>query len=112
MVSPYYDSLLVKLTAFANTFEGAARKAVRALRETEIKGVKTNIGFLLNVLNHPTFREGNCDTGFIEANPELLNIRKAEDRELKVLNYIGNKVVNETKGIKPQFNVPVFPRIR
>ncbi len=111
VVSPYYDSLLVKLTAFANTFEGAARKAVRALRETEIKGVKTNIGFLLNVLNHPTFREGNCDTGFIEANPELLNIRKAEDRELKVLNYIGNKVVNETKGIKPQFNVPVFPRI-
>ena len=53
VVSPYYDSLLVKITAYANTFEGATRKAIRALRETEIKGVKTNIGFLLNVLNHP-----------------------------------------------------------
>ena len=111
VVSPYYDSLLVKLTAYARTFDAATKKAIRALRETEIKGVKTNIGFLLNVLNHPTFKAGNCDTGFIEANPELLNIRKAQDRELKVLNYIGNKVVNETKGVKPQFNVPVFPRI-
>ncbi len=111
VVSPYYDSLLVKITAYANTFEGATRKAIRALRETEIKGVKTNIGFLLNVLNHPIFRAGNCDTGFIAANPELLNIRKADDKELKVLNFIGNKVVNETKGVKPQFNVPVFPKI-
>lgn len=111
VVSPYYDSLLVKITAYANTFEGATRKAIRALRETEIKGVKTNIGFLLNVLNHPIFKAGNCDTGFIAANPELLNIRKADDKELKVLKYIGNKVVNETKGVKPQFNVPVFPKI-
>ena len=111
VVSPYYDSLLVKVTAHAKTFDAATRKAIRALRETEIKGVKTNIGFLLNVLNHQTFRDGNCDTGFIAANPELMNIRKADDRELKVLNFIGNKVVNETKGIKPQFNVPTFPKI-
>ncbi|MGN0658679.1 MAG: pyruvate carboxylase [Emergencia sp.] len=110
-ISPYYDSLLVKQTAYANTFEAARRKAIRALRESEIKGVKTNIGFLLNVLNHPTFIAGECDTGFIAANPELLNIRKADDKELQVLKYIGNKVVNETKGVKPQFNVPVFPRI-
>jgi len=111
VISPYYDSLLVKMTASASTFEGAARKASRALRETKIKGVKTNIGFMLNVLNHPTFINGNCDTGFIESNPELLNIRMADDKELKVLTYIGNKVVNETGGVKPQFNVPVFPRI-
>ena len=111
VVSPYYDSLLVKITAYSNTFEGATRKAIRALRETQIKGVKTNIGFLLNVLNHPTFKAGDCDTGFIGANPELLNIRKADDKELKVLNFIGNKVVNETKGVKPQFDVPVFPKI-
>ena len=111
VISPYYDSLLVKMTASAYTFEGAARKAIRALRETKIKGVKTNIGFMLNVLNHPTFIKGECDTGFIESNPELLNIRMADDKELKVLSYIGNKVVNETGGEKPQFNVPVFPRI-
>lgn len=111
VISPYYDSLLVKVTAYANTFEHARRKAIRSLRETEIKGVKTNIGFLLNVLNHPVFRDGNCDTGFISNHPGLLNIRSAVDRELKVLNFIGNKVVNETKGEKPQFNVPVFPKI-
>ncbi len=110
-VSPYYDSLLVKVSSYALNFDDARRKAIRALAETEIKGVKTNVGFLLNVLNHRTFREGDCDTGFIENNPELLDVHPAEDRELKVLNFIGNKVVNETKGIKEQYNVPVFPRI-
>ncbi|MGF6375392.1 pyruvate carboxylase [Clostridiales Family XIII bacterium PM5-7] len=112
VISPYYDSLLVKMTAFANTFDDARKKAIRALRETQLKGVKTNIGFLLNVLNHPTFKAGDCNTGFIASNPELMDIAKSQDRELKVLNYIGNKVVNETKGVKPQFNVPVFPRIK
>ena len=111
VVTPYYDSLLVKVTAWAMNFEDTRRKAIRALRETQIKGVKTNIGFLLNVLNHPTFIAGNCNTGFIAANPELLDIRTSEDKELKVLTYIGNKVVNEVKDTKPQFNVPVFPRI-
>ena len=111
VISPYYDSLLVKITSSARTFEDTRNKALRALAETKIKGVKTNIGFLQNVLNHDTFKEGNCDTGFIEANPELLNIRKGSGKELKVLNYIGNKVVNETKGEKPQFNVPIFSKI-
>lgn len=111
VVTPYYDSLLVKVTSWAITFEAARRKAIRALRETQIKGVKTNIGFMLNVLNHPTFIKGDCNTGFIASNPELLDISTVEDKELKVLKYIGNKVVNETKGVKPQFNVPVFPKI-
>ena len=111
VISPYYDSLLVKISAFGLSFEDARRKAVRALRETEIKGVKTNQGFLLNVLNHPIFKAGQCDTGFIGNNPELMNIEAVEDKELKVLKYIGNKVVNETKGQHPQFNVPVFPKI-
>ncbi len=111
-ISPYYDSLLVKVTSWARSFQDAANKAVRALREMKIKGVKTNVTFLLNVLNHPTFREGNCDTGFIADNPELLNIRARQDKELKVLTYLGEKFVNETKGIKPDFDVPVFPRIK
>ncbi len=110
-VTPYYDSLLVKITAYAMSFEDTRRKALRALKETKIKGVKTNIGFLLNVLNHPDFIAGKCDTGFIGANPELLDVRTKIDRELKVLNYIGNKVVNETHGVKPEFNVPAFPKI-
>ncbi len=112
VITPYYDSLLVKLTASARTFTGAADKAERSLREMTIKGVKTNIGFLLNVLNHPSFRAGTCTTNFISANPTLLNIRKADDKEKKVMNYIGNIVVNETKGKKKQFNVPVFPKFK
>ena len=111
VISPYYDSLLVKVSAYANRFDDARRKAIRALEETQIKGVKTNTAFLLNVLNHPTFIEGKCDTGFIEANPELIDIRPAIDREAKVLNHIGNVVVNQTHGEKKSFNVPVFPRI-
>ena len=111
VVTPYYDSLLVKVTAYAMTFEDTRRKAMRALNETVIKGVKTNIGFLLNVLNHPDFIAGKCDTGFIAANPHLLDISPTVDRELKVLNYIGNIVVNQTRGNKPNFNVPAFPRI-
>lgn len=111
VISPYYDSLLVKVTSWAVTFEAARRKAVRCLRETAIKGVKTNVGFMLNVLQHPLFMEGNCTTGFIAANPQLMDISTGEDQEMKTLAFLGNKVVNETKGHKPQFDVPKFPRI-
>lgn len=111
-ITPFYDSLLVKVTAFSRTFEDARRKAIRALRETKIKGVKTNIMFMLNVLNHPTFAAGECDTGFIANTPELLQIDKVEDTELKVIEFLGNKFVNETKGEKKSFNVPVFPKFK
>ena len=111
-ITPFYDSLLVKVTAFSRTFEDARRKAIRALRETKIKGVKTNIMFMLNVLNHPTFAAGQCDTGFIANTPELLQIGKVEDKELKVIEFLGNKFVNETKGKKRSFNVPVFPKFK
>ena len=111
-ITPFYDSLLVKVTAFSRTFEDTRRKAIRALRETKIKGVKTNIMFMLNVLNHPTFAAGECDTGFIANTPELLQIDKVEDKELKVIEFLGNKFVNETKGEKKSFNVPVFPKFK
>lgn len=111
-ITPFYDSLLVKATAFSRTFEDTRRKAIRALRETKIKGVKTNIMFMLNVLNHPTFAAGQCDTGFIANTPELLEIDKVEDKELKVIEFLGNKFVNETKGEKKNFNVPVFPKFK
>lgn len=111
-ISPYYDSLLVKVTAWARTFKDAVNKAKRALNEMNVKGVKTNRAFLLNVLNHPTFRVGMCDTGFIADNPNLLNISVKEDKELKVLNFLGEKYVNGNRGIKPEFNIPVFPRIK
>lgn len=110
-IGPYYDSLLVKVITHSKSFGDAISKNARALREIKIHGVKTNIGFLLNVLNHETFRKGQCHTGFIAENPSLLNVRGGEDKELKILNYIGNIVVNETKGIKPQFDVPRVPDI-
>lgn len=111
VISPYYDSLLVKVISHGRTFNDAINKNTRALKEFQVHGVKTNIGFLLNVLNHEIFKKGQCDTGFIADNPSLLNVRGGEDKELKVLNYIGNIVVNETKGLKPQFDVPRVPEL-
>ena len=111
-ISPYYDSLLVKVTSWARSFHDAISKAKRALKEMKINGVKTNRAFLLNVLNHPTFQAGNCDTGFIADNPELMNIMVREDKEVKLLTFLGEKYVNGNRGIKPQFDVPVFPRIK
>ncbi len=111
-ISPYYDSLLVKVTSWARSFKDATNKAKRALKEMKVTGVKTNRTFLLNVLNHPTFRAGKCDTGFIADNPELLNIMVREDKELKVLTFLGEKYVNGNRGNKPQFDVPIFPRLK
>ena len=111
-ISPYYDSLLVKVTSWARNFADAANKAGRALKEMNVKGVKTNRTFLLNVLNHPVFREGGCDTGLIADHPQLLNVQPKEDKEMKVLTFLGEKFVNGNRGIKPDFNVPVFPRIK
>ncbi|OZV10874.1 pyruvate carboxylase [Tissierella sp. P1] len=110
-ISPYYDSLLVKVTSWSRTFEDAARKVKRALKEVKIRGVKTNIPFLINVLNHEDFLNGKCDTGFISHNPELFDITAKVDIELKVLNFIGEKVVNETIGNKPDFDIPKVPKV-
>lgn len=111
VISPYYDSLLVKMCSYSRTFDDAINKAIRALKEIRIEGVKTNIGFLLNVLNHPKFRAGKCTTSFISNNPELLNIRTGPNAELQLLEFLGNKVVNETKGERCEFNVPIVPEI-
>ena len=110
-ISPYYDSLLVKVTSWSRTFEDAARKVKRALKEVKIRGVKTNIPFLINVLNHEDFINGKCDTGFITYNPGLFDITAKADVELKILNFIGEKVVNETKGNKPDFDIPKVPKV-
>ncbi|WP_234122139.1 pyruvate carboxylase [Clostridium hydrogenum] len=110
VISPYYDSLLVKSTAWSRTFEDAIRKAIRAIKEIYISGVKTNVDFLINMLNHETFRKGECDTNFIANNPELFQITSRADEELRVLKFIGEKVVNETHGRKTEFDVPTVPK--
>lgn len=111
-ITPFYDSLLLKVTAYGRDFDDTRRKAIRALAETSIKGVKTNIPFMLNVLNHPTFAAGECDTGFIANTPDLLDIGRVQDTELRVIEFLGNKFVNETKGKKRSYNVPVFPKFK
>ena len=112
IISPYDDSLLVKVTAYAMTWEAAVRKAARALSETKVKGVKTNIAFLLNVLRNQEFQSGLCDTSFIANNPSLFNIQVGTDKQLKVLNYLGEQFINGNKGVKPDFDVPIFPKIK
>lgn len=110
-ITPYYDSLLVKISTWSRRFDFCIAKASRALREMKVGGVKTNKSFLLNVINHPTFKEGMCDTGFIDDNPQLMDIRYKPDREIKVLNHLANIYVNGNHGHKPQFDIPVVPKI-
>lgn len=111
VISPYYDSLLVKISSGSRTFEDTINKAKRAIRETVISGVKTNESFLINVLSHPTFIKGECDTGFIDSTPEIFEITPKADHEANILRFIGEKVVNESKGIKKDYDVPRVPKI-
>jgi pyruvate carboxylase len=108
-ILPYYDSLLVKVTTHGRTFEGAIRKALRALKEMRIRGVKTNIEFLKNILLHKQFVADECHTTFIDDTPELYDIEEPQDRGNKILKYIGNIVVNEKKADSIQYAAPVIP---
>ena len=109
VISPYYDSLLVKSTCHSRTFKDAVRKSIRAIKELTITGVKTNVDFLINVLNNETFQKGECDTNFISDNPQLFDITPRTDEEQRVLKLIGEKIVNETQGIKKDYDVPDIP---
>lgn len=99
-ISPHYDSLLVKISGWGQTLRESARTTARALEEFRLRGVKCNIGFLDNVINHPTFLAGSCDTSFIDNHPELFQIPVKRDRANKLLSYIGHVVVNGYPGIK------------
>ncbi len=80
-------------------------------RSLQFQGVKTNVDFLINVLNNETFKKGECDTNFISNNPQLFDIRPRSDEEYRVLKFIGEKIVNETKGTKKEYDVPDIPAI-
>ena len=94
VITPYYDSMLVKVTVFARTYEQALDRMDRALREFRIRGVKTNIPFLENVIADSTFRSGAATTRFIDTNPHLFQFEKRKDRATKMLNYIADVNVN------------------
>ena len=116
IISPHYDSLLVKLSTWGNTFKEAAEKMDRNLQEFRIRGVKTNIPFLENVVRHENFINGDFNTSFIDTTPELLNYKSARDRGNKLLSYIGNVTVNGFPGIadgqKPILPQPHKPKIQ
>jgi len=94
VITPHYDSLLVKVTCSGATYELARRKVVRALVEFRIRGVKTNIPFVQRLITHPTFIEGKCWTTFIDDTPGLFNLVKQLNRAQKLLAYLGDVTVN------------------
>ena len=107
VISPHYDSMLVKCTCHGSTYEIARRKMLRALVEFRIRGVKTNIPFLASLLTHPVFIEGTCWTTFIDDTPELFSLIGGQNRAQKLLAYLGDVAVNGSS-IKGQIGEPKF----
>ena len=115
VITPFYDSMLVKVIASGQTYEIAMDRMARALSEFRIRGVKSNIPFLENVIRHPNFRSGQATTTLIDTSPELFTFKARRDRATKLLNFLGNVIVNgnpHAKGYKPAraLDVPVIPR--
>lgn len=110
-ILPFYDSLLVKVISFDRSFAGAIRKSIRALQEMRIRGVKTNIPFLINVLNHPKFAAGKTHTTFIEETPKLFELTPSQDRATKIIEFIGDRIVNSNVGEKPHYEDRVLPKL-
>src|SRR5688572_7302086 len=116
VITPYFDSLLVKVTVWGTTFQESIDRTYRALREFRIRGVKTNIPFLENLINHPTFASGDATTTFIDKTPQLFQFRARRDRATKVLGYLGDVIINgrpEVKGKmdpKRELPDPVVPK--
>ncbi|MFN0199457.1 MAG: pyruvate carboxylase, partial [Planctomycetaceae bacterium] len=100
VVTPFYDSLLVKVTARGHRFIDAVRKMERTLQEFRVRGVKTNLPFLLKLLAHPTFLEGKCTTRFIDQTAELFQFAKRQDRASRLLSYLGDVIVNGNSLVK------------
>ena len=107
IITPHYDSMLVKCTCHGSTYEIVRRKMIRALVEFRIRGVKTNIPFLTSLLTHPTFIDGNCWTTFIDDTPELFDLVSSQNRAQKLLAYLGDLAVNGSS-IKGQIGEPKF----
>jgi pyruvate carboxylase len=104
VITPFYDSLLVKLTVSAQTFDGALQRMDRALREFRIRGVKTNIPFLENVIHNDVFQKGLATTTLIDTTPQLFEFKPRRDRATKLLQYLGDITVNGhplVKGFQP-----------
>ena len=104
LITPYFDSLLVKMTTWGDTLDEAVRRADRSLREFRIRGVKTNIPFLENLILHPTFVSSLATTRFIDETPGLLEVRVPRDRANKILAYLGDVIVNGRSDVKTRID--------
>jgi pyruvate carboxylase len=119
LLAAYYDSLLVKVTAWGKNLPEACQRMDRALREFRIRGVKTNIPFLENVVNHARFRAGEVTTSFLDDSPELFRFTGRGDRATKLLSYIGDVILNDNPEVKGKTvpaeietaALPMLPRI-
>ncbi len=100
VLTPYYDSLLVKVTAWGANLPEACQRMDRALREFRIRGVKTNIPFVENVVNHPKFQAGEVTTSFLDDSPELFRLPRTADRATKLLSYLGDVILNGNSEVK------------
>ncbi|MEU1427620.1 pyruvate carboxylase [Nocardia sp. NPDC005746] len=100
-VGAYFDSMLVKLTCRGRDFTAAVARARRAVAEFRIRGVTTNIPFLMAVLDDPDFRAGRVTTSFIDERPQLLTLKSSADRGTKILNYLADITVNKPHGSRP-----------
>ncbi len=112
VITPFYDSMLVKSITSGQTYDIAMRRAHRTLSEFRIRGVKTNIPFLENVIAHPQFRSGQATTTLIDTTPELFAFKPRRDRATKLLNFLGHVVVNgnpHAKGYRPEKPFPSAP---
>ena len=108
VITPYYDSLLVKITGWGQNFPQACQRMDRALREFRIRGVKTNIPFLENVVNDGTFVSGRATTRFLDENPHLFHFKARKDRATKLLTYIAEVSVNGNPEVAGKPHPPVF----
>lgn len=107
-ISPFFDSMLVKISARGRTLRGASERLQRTLREFRIRGVKTNIGFLDNVIAHPTFQKGQATVLFIDSHPELFILQKPRDRGTKKPRYLADVIVNGNPDVKTKDSQKVF----
>jgi len=113
-ISPFFDSMLVKVSAISRTLDGSCRKMRRALAEFRIRGVKTNMAFLDNILKHPTFREGKVTVNFIKNEPELFKFVEPRNRANKLVEFLGETIVNGNPDVKKLdkdhiFSKPIVP---
>lgn len=119
-ISPFFDSMIVKVTASGRTLSGASQRMLRALSEFRVRGVTTNILFLEKVVGHELFRKGECTVNFIGDHPELFQLRKLKDSSTKLLSYLGNIQVNghpdvknyDTSKVFRKPQLPTFDRLR